>query len=139
MGCFFPTFPYFPTKIKMVHIQGSMHNTNRHAPPIRFKSGGDDDVSLLSLYFGKTEKEKERKKNSRKRKKNRKRTEKKKTGAPGLVVGWSVGKKWSIWYYVVQFRSVGTCGTSVASCLPVREKATDRCGSAGGRVEEGRV
>ena len=34
------TFFLLSTKIKMVHIQGSMHNTNMHAPPIRFKSGG---------------------------------------------------------------------------------------------------
>ena len=43
----FLLFSYFSlllTEIKMVHIQGSMHNTNRHAPPIRFKSGGDDET-----------------------------------------------------------------------------------------------
>ena len=42
----FLTFPYFSllsTKIKVVHTQGGTQNTNRHTPPIRFKSGGEDE------------------------------------------------------------------------------------------------
>ena len=45
-GYFFPTFAYFCllfTKIKVVHTQGGTQNTNRHTPPIRFKSGGEDE------------------------------------------------------------------------------------------------
>ena len=39
-GTFFLLF----TKIKMAHIQGSMHNTNKHVPPIRLKPGeGEKD------------------------------------------------------------------------------------------------
>ena len=39
-GTFFLLF----TKIKVVHIKGGTQNTNRHTPPIRFKSGGEDEA-----------------------------------------------------------------------------------------------
>ena len=39
-GC---SFSFLFTKIKVVHIKGGTQNTNRHTPPIRFKSGGEDE------------------------------------------------------------------------------------------------
>ena len=46
-GFFFFFVGYFfllSTKIKVVHTQGGTQNTNRHTPPIRFKSGGEDEA-----------------------------------------------------------------------------------------------
>ena len=40
------TFFLLLTKIKVVHIQGVMHNTNRHAPPWGLKPGGEGAEGL---------------------------------------------------------------------------------------------
>ena len=91
MGYFFPTFPYFYTKIKVVHIQGGMHNTNRHAPPWGLKPGGEGAEGLDFAggpfsYFLRISKDRKRQqktaKDSKRQEKEQERTRERKSRGP---------------------------------------------------------
>ena len=87
------TFFLLSTKIKVVHTQGGTQNTNRHTPPIRFKSGGEDEspahlpLGTLLTFSGFRKTGKGSKRQQKTGKGARKNTREKKPGAHGEARG----------------------------------------------------